>query len=191
MLLLFWLLDHVPLAVPLFSNFQIILRRLFRFCPSSGPSTVLCTLSNNLLFYTAFVIEEIIISPSKAVSCSSLSYFVMPLVMLWLHVPPWSFHFVWCVLGLEDAAVLKSALCEMFHPGCSFHGVVATWLLLSPYILHAGAVPLCCTLLDITHSCCCRAITFYLPPAIYHTGWPHFLLLCLDFPPEVYLQCTM
>ena len=76
-LLLWWLLDHVPLAVPLFSNFQIILRRLFRFCPSSGPSTVLCTLSNNLLFYTAFVIEEIIISPSKAVSCSSLSYCVI------------------------------------------------------------------------------------------------------------------
>ena len=190
MLLWVWLLDHVPLAVPFYCSFQI-LRRFSVFVPPTVPLLSSGTLSNNPLFYTVFVIEEIIISPSKAVSCSSLSYFVMPLVMLWLHVPPWSFHFVWCVLGLEDAAVLKSALCEMFHPGCSFHGVVATWLLLSPYILHAGAVPLCCTLLDITHSCCCRAITFYLPPAMYHTGWPHFLLLCLDFPPEVYLQCTM
>ena len=50
----------------------------------------------------------------------------------------------------EDAAVLKSSLCEVFHPGCSFYGLVAMWLLISPYILHADSVPLWCTLLDMT-----------------------------------------
>ena len=96
MLLRVWLLDHVPLAVPFYCSFQI-LRRFSVFVPPTVPLLSSGTLSNNPLFYTVFGMEEIIISPSKAVSCSSLSY----CVMLGLRVPLGSFHLIWRCLVLR------------------------------------------------------------------------------------------
>ena len=88
------LLDHVPLAVPFYCSFQI-LQRFSVFVPPTVLLLFSGTLSNNPLFYTVFGTEEIIISLSKAVSCSSLSY----CVMLGLRVPLGSFHLVWrCIV---------------------------------------------------------------------------------------------
>ena len=130
---------------------------------------------HNLLFYTVFIIKEIIISPCKAFSC------FMPLAMLWLGVPLLVLPFCLVLSCLRMWLVLK-ALCVL----CSTLAVLCTvWLpcgccyLRCPSLVHPPGRDL--LLLLLSHH------VSSWPP----TGLPNFLLLFLNLPAEVFLQSTM